>query len=40
MTWEEVVQLAVAMTTARGTEDALALGVEPRAMGEVLGSTS
>jgi NADH dehydrogenase len=36
ITWEEVVQLAVAMTTPRGTEDARALGVEPRAMGDVL----
>jgi NADH dehydrogenase len=38
ITWEEVVQLAVAMTTPRGTEDALALGVEPRALSQVLGA--
>jgi uncharacterized protein YbjT (DUF2867 family) len=38
ITWEEVVQLAVAMTTPRGTEDALALGVEPRSMAQVLGA--
>jgi uncharacterized protein YbjT (DUF2867 family) len=36
VTWEEVLQLAVAMTTPRGTEDALALGVTPSPMREVL----
>jgi uncharacterized protein YbjT (DUF2867 family) len=38
VTWEEVVQLAVAMTTPRGTSDAEALGVRPRRMAEVLGA--
>jgi NADH dehydrogenase len=37
VTWEEVVQLAVTMTTPRGTEDVRALGVEPRTLQEVLG---
>ena len=36
-TWEEVLQLAVAMTTPRGTADAEALGVTPRRMADVLG---
>jgi NADH dehydrogenase len=40
ITWEEVVQLAVAMTTPRGTEDARALGVEPLGMDAVLGRTA
>jgi uncharacterized protein YbjT (DUF2867 family) len=40
VTWEEVVQLAVAMTTPRGTEDAVSLGVQPSSMSEVLGGTS
>jgi NADH dehydrogenase len=38
VTWEEVVQLAVAMTAPRGTADAEALGVRPRRMAEVLGA--
>ncbi|MEA2292006.1 MAG: hypothetical protein QOF17_1026 [Solirubrobacteraceae bacterium] len=36
ITWEEVVQLAVAMTTASGTADAESLGVRPRRMADVL----
>jgi uncharacterized protein YbjT (DUF2867 family) len=36
VTWEEVLQLAVAMTTARGTADAEALGVTPRRMEDVV----
>jgi NADH dehydrogenase len=36
VTWEEVLQLAVAMTTPRGTADAVELGVQPRAMSQVL----
>jgi NADH dehydrogenase len=40
VTWEEVVQLAVAMTTPRGTEDAVSLGVQPSSVSEVLGGTS
>ena len=39
ITWEEAVQLAVAMTTQRGTQDAEALGVAPRRMDQVLGSS-
>jgi uncharacterized protein YbjT (DUF2867 family) len=35
-TWEEAELMEVSMTTARGTEDANALGVEPRRMGDVL----
>jgi NADH dehydrogenase len=38
VSWEEIVQLAVAMTTPRGTEDARALGVDPSAMADVLGN--
>jgi NADH dehydrogenase len=37
VTWEEVLQLAVAMTTPRGTADAESLGVRPRRLIEVLG---
>ncbi len=37
-TWEEAELMEEPMTTARGTADAEALGVSPRAMGEVLGS--
>jgi NADH dehydrogenase len=37
VTWEEVVQLAVTMTTPRGTEDARELGVDPRSPAEILG---
>jgi len=36
-TWDEAELLEVSMTSARGTADAAALGVTPRAMGEVLG---
>ena len=36
-TWDEVELLAASMLTARGTADAEALGVSPRAMGAVLG---
>jgi uncharacterized protein YbjT (DUF2867 family) len=36
VTWEEALQLAIPMTTARGTTDAEALGVRPRAMASVL----
>jgi NADH dehydrogenase len=35
-TWEEAELMEVSMTTPRGTEDANALGVEPRRMGDVL----
>jgi uncharacterized protein YbjT (DUF2867 family) len=35
VTWEEVLQQAITMTTPRGTADAEALGVRPRAMAEV-----
>ena len=35
-TWEEAELMEVSMTTARGTEDANALGVEPRRIGDVL----
>jgi NADH dehydrogenase len=35
VTWEEALQQAIAMTTPRGTADAEALGVRPRAMAEV-----
>jgi uncharacterized protein YbjT (DUF2867 family) len=35
-TWEEAELMEIPMVTARGTEDANALGVEPRHMGEVL----
>jgi len=38
MTWEEAELMEVSMTTTRGTADAEALGITPRAMGEVLGS--
>jgi NADH dehydrogenase len=38
ITWEELLQLAVPMTTPRGTADAEALGVTPRPMAEVLAS--
>jgi NADH dehydrogenase len=37
-TWEEAELLEVPMTTERGTADPEALGVEPRAMGAVLGT--
>lgn len=37
-TWEEAELMEVPMTTKRGTEDAERLGVEPRAMREVLGA--
>ncbi len=36
-TWEEAELLEVPMVSARGTADAEALGVQPRAMAEVLG---
>jgi uncharacterized protein YbjT (DUF2867 family) len=36
-TWEEAELLEVSMTTARGSEDARRLGVDPRPMREVLG---
>lgn len=35
-TWEEAELMEVSMTSARGTADAEALGVEPRRMGDVL----
>ncbi len=35
-TWEEAELMEVAMTSERGTADAVALGVEPRRMGDVL----
>jgi NADH dehydrogenase len=35
-TWEEAELMEVSMTTARGTEDVNALGVQPRRMGDVL----
>jgi NADH dehydrogenase len=35
-TWEEAELMEVSMTTPRGTQDANALGVEPRRMGDVL----
>jgi NADH dehydrogenase len=38
VTWEEILQLAVPMVTARGTADAEALGVRPRRMADVLGA--
>jgi uncharacterized protein YbjT (DUF2867 family) len=37
-TWEEAELMEVPMTSRRGTEDAEALGVEPRPMGAVLGT--
>jgi len=37
-TWDEVELLEVSMTASRGTADAEALGVTPRAMGAVLGA--
>lgn len=37
-TWEEAELMEVPMTSERGTADAESLGVEPRAMGEVLGA--
>jgi NADH dehydrogenase len=37
-TWDEAELLQVPMTTARGTTDARALGVEPRALAAVLGA--
>jgi uncharacterized protein YbjT (DUF2867 family) len=37
-TWEEAELMEVPMTTPRGTEDARALGIEPRRMEEVLAS--
>jgi uncharacterized protein YbjT (DUF2867 family) len=36
-TWEEAELMEESMTTPRGTEDALSLGVEPKPMQEVLG---
>ena len=38
VTWDEAQLLAVEMLTARGTEDAQALGVSPRRMATVLGA--
>jgi NADH dehydrogenase len=38
VTWDEAQLLAVEMLTARGTEDARALGVTPRRMAAVLGA--
>jgi uncharacterized protein YbjT (DUF2867 family) len=38
VTWEEALQLAIPMTTSRGTRDAEAFGVRPRRMAAVLGS--
>jgi NADH dehydrogenase len=37
-TWQEAELMEIAMTTPRGTADAEALGVKPRAMREVLGA--
>ncbi|MGH2941969.1 MAG: NAD(P)H-binding protein [Solirubrobacteraceae bacterium] len=37
-TWDEAELLEVSMTSPRGTEDAVTLGVTPRAMGAVLGT--
>ena len=37
-TWDEAELLEVSMTSPNGTADAVALGVTPRAMGEVLGA--
>jgi hypothetical protein len=37
-TWEEAELFEVPMTSERGTADAEGLGVEPRAMGAVLGA--
>lgn len=39
VTWEEVLGLAVPLTTPRGTADAEALGVRPRRMADVYGLT-
>jgi uncharacterized protein YbjT (DUF2867 family) len=36
LTWDEAARATAAMTTPRGTADAVALGVAPRAPGEVL----
>ena len=36
-TWEEAELMEVPMVSERGTADAVALGVEPRAMAQVLG---
>ena len=36
VTWDEAELLEVSMTSPRGTADALALGVEPRPMADVL----
>ena len=38
LTWDEAARARAGMTTARGTADANALGVSPRAPGEVLGA--
>jgi NADH dehydrogenase len=38
-TWEEAELMEVPMVSERGTADAEALGVEPRPMGEVLGTS-
>ncbi len=38
VTWDEAELLEVSLTTLRGTRDAQRLGVEPRAMGDVLGA--
>jgi uncharacterized protein YbjT (DUF2867 family) len=40
VTWEEALQLAIPMTTPRGTRDAETLGVRPQRMAAVLGSPS
>jgi uncharacterized protein YbjT (DUF2867 family) len=36
LTWDEAARATASMTTPRGTTDALALGVTPRAAGELL----
>jgi hypothetical protein len=36
VTWDEAARAAADMTTPRGTADAIALGVAPRAPAEVL----
>ena len=38
-TWEEAELMEVPMVTGRGTEDAEVLGVKPRAMASVLGTS-
>jgi NADH dehydrogenase len=37
LTWDEAARAAAGMTTERGTADANALGIAPRAPGEILG---